>query len=80
MKSKSTSPAILANVRDFDQLPDSAFVRLPTVCGMFNIAPATAWRWSKSGRLPTPRKLGERISGWNVGQLRAVLAPVKGAS
>jgi len=77
---KSTSPALAANVQNFDALPDTAFVRLPTVCGMFGIAPATAWRWAKSGRLPTPRKLGERVSGWNVGELRRALAPSKGAS
>jgi len=71
---KSNSPALAANVQNFDELPDTAFVRLPTVCGMFGIAPATAWRWSKSGRLPTPRKLGERVSGWNVGELRRALA------
>ncbi len=73
---KSVSPAIPANIRDFNILPDSAYVRLPTVCALFGVAPATAWRWSKSGRLPAPRKLGERTSGWQVGELRAVLAPV----
>jgi len=72
---KSTSPAIPATIR-FDELPAAAFVRLPTVCALFGIAPATAWRWAKSGRLPVPRKLSPRVSGWNVGALRAVLKPV----
>ena len=51
MKSKPIS----VTVQNFDILTGSAFVRLPTVCGMFGIAPATAWRWIKAGRLPSPQ-------------------------
>lgn len=62
---------------DFDQLPSSSFVRLPTVCALFSIAPATAWRWAKAGQLPAPRKIGRRVSAWNVGELRAALTAVE---
>jgi predicted DNA-binding transcriptional regulator AlpA len=58
----------------FDSLPDSAFVRLPTVAALFATSTATVWRRVKSGQLPAPVKLGPQISAWRVGELRAVLA------
>ena len=58
----------------FDQLPDSAYVRLPVVRALFGISQPTAWRWVANGRLPTPRKLSSRISGFQVGEIRALLA------
>ena len=36
----------------FDQLPESANVRLPVVAALCGVSPVTVWRWSKSGRLP----------------------------
>ncbi|GAB3189129.1 hypothetical protein GCM10027292_19760 [Hydrogenophaga aquatica] len=54
----------------FDQLPGSANVRLPVVAALCGVSPVTVWRWSKSGRLPTPRRLSEGVTGWNVGELR----------
>jgi len=61
-------------LRHFDSLPDSAEVRLPTVAALFGISKATAWRWSRAGRLPAPRRHGPRTTSWNVGELRAVLS------
>lgn len=75
-KSRRKSNLITAGIaalKNFDQLPDSAFVRYPAVCALFSIASATGWRWVKAGRIPAPRKLSDRVSGWNVGQLRAAL-------
>lgn len=68
-------PDALAN---FNQLPDSAHVRSDAVRGLFGIRNlSTIWRWTKSGRLPKPRKLGGSTSNfWNVGDLRAALAKV----
>ena len=62
----------LAALRDFDRLPASANVRLPVVCKIFSISPATVWRWSKSGNLPKPERIGG-VTFWNVGELRARL-------
>lgn len=59
----------LAALRDFDQLPASANVRLPVVAKLFSISPATVWRWSKSGHLPRPVRVGG-VTFWNVGDLR----------
>lgn len=61
-------------LREFDDLPDTAFVRLPVVRSLFGYSAATIWRASKDGRLPKPVKLGPAISGWPVGGLRRKLA------
>jgi predicted DNA-binding transcriptional regulator AlpA len=59
----------------FDMLPDSAFVRMPTVCALQAGVPAqTIYRWIKEGRHPAPVKLGAQVSAWRVGDLRAHLA------
>lgn len=72
-RTASTRQDIPDTLRNFDSLPDSAHVRLPTVCQLFGISPATAWRRVKTGELPTPRKLGPRITAFQVGALRAKL-------
>lgn len=65
----ATNPVL----KDFDTLPASATVRLPTVCALFGISGPTVWRWSKDGRLPAPIKRGG-VTGWRVGDLRACMA------
>jgi len=60
-------------LRNFQALPDAAFVRLPVVCALFSISPATAWRWVKKSVLPNPRRLSEAVTAWNVGELRKAL-------
>ena len=59
-----------AGLKDFDSLPDSAFVRLPVVAGLHSISTPTVWRWVKRGILPEPEKLGPGVTAWNVGKLR----------
>lgn len=60
-------------LRNFDSLPDSAYVRVPVVAMLFACSSMTVWRRSKAGTLPAPRKLSERTTAWNVGELRQVL-------
>nr|WP_238524628.1 AlpA family phage regulatory protein [Methylotenera versatilis] len=55
----------------------SAFVRLPIVKALYACSPATVWREVKAGRIPKPKKLSPRTTGWNVGELRQALAAVK---
>ncbi|MBK7023999.1 MAG: AlpA family phage regulatory protein [Sulfuritalea sp.] len=69
-------PAIPSSLRYFDSLPDSANVRLPVVCGLTGVGPATVWRMSLDGRLPASRKLGPKVTTWNVGELRQALRKV----
>ena len=63
---------------NFDQLPNSANVRLPIVMALYGISPATVWRNVKIGNIPKPNKLTARTTVWNVGELRVALN-VKGA-
>lgn len=60
-------------LRNFDLLPDSAFVRLPVVQALFACSGATVWRRVKSAVIPAPRKLSEGVTAWNVGELRKAL-------
>jgi predicted DNA-binding transcriptional regulator AlpA len=62
-------PSDQAALRGFDKLPDSANVSISVVAALNSISPVTVWRWSKSGTLPAPLKIGG-AARWNVGQLR----------
>jgi predicted DNA-binding transcriptional regulator AlpA len=57
----------------FDQLPDSANVRQPIVEALFACSTSTLWRRVKDGRIPRPHKFSDRVSAWNVGELREAL-------
>lgn len=70
---KKVQSTIQAALAQFDDLPDSAYVRQPVVLGLFGCSKATLWRWVKLSRIPSPQKIGSRISAWNVGQLRQTL-------
>jgi predicted DNA-binding transcriptional regulator AlpA len=61
-------------LENFDALPDSAFVRVDTVAVLRECSRATTWRHAKLGIIPSPKKIGPGITGWNVGELRAYLA------
>lgn len=71
-----TSPQVAAKLSlpvalaQFDNLPDSANVRLPVVAALNSISAPTVWRWVKAGRLPAPIKLGPNTTVWRVGDLR----------
>ena len=75
----SKSQEIPEALKNFDQLPDSAQVRLPVVKGLYGCSTATIWRSVKAGIIPKPEKLTPRISSWNVGKLRRARAGNEGA-
>lgn len=60
------SPA-LAN---FDELPDSAHIRVKEVAALKGISVPTVWRWIHQGHLPKPVRLGPNVTAWKVGDLR----------
>ena len=68
--------ALPDSLKNFDALPDSAHVRLPTVAALWGCSPVTVWRSVKAGRIPAPRKLSPRTACWNVGELRRALQSV----
>ena len=51
-------PDALAN---FDQLPDSAYIRLPVMIGLFGVSAASIWRGVKNQSIPKPIKLPSKI-------------------
>jgi predicted DNA-binding transcriptional regulator AlpA len=77
MSDKTANSHIPVALANFDQLPDSASVRLPIVQALYACSPASVWRGVKQKRIPAPRKLSPRTTCWNVGELRQALASVK---
>lgn len=72
--------AIPVALAQFDDLPDSANVRLPVVAALNSVSEPTVWRWVKTGRLPAPKKLGPNVTAWNVGELRRSMAALAEAA
>lgn len=75
-------------LKHFDSLPDAAYVRQPVVEVLYACSSATIWRRVQDGRIPKPTKLSDRVTAWNVGDLKRALQgarvsdaqmPVKGA-
>jgi predicted DNA-binding transcriptional regulator AlpA len=73
MPLKLTNHTIPSALQYFDQLPDSANVRQPIVEALFACSSTTLWRRVKDGRIPRPRKLSDRVTAWQVGELRRAL-------
>lgn len=73
-----TSPNNTA-LEDFDRLPDAAYVRLPVVQALYACSDETVRRRVKAGQIPAGRKLGPKITAWNVGELRRNLAQLQAA-
>ena len=71
---QKTSYTLPDSLRHFDALPDSANVRQPVVQGLYSVSAATIWRRVKAGTIPAPHKQSERVTSWNVGELRQALA------
>lgn len=55
------------------RLPETGFVRLPTVLSVFPVSKATWWAGVKSGRFPKPVKLGPRITAWKAADIRSLI-------
>lgn len=68
-------PEALAN---FDQLPDSAYIRLPVLQRLYGVSAATIWRGIKQNKIPKGCKLSERCTAWSVKAIRADLASKAG--
>ena len=66
------------SLANFDKLPDSAYIRLPVMKGLYGISSASIWRGVKRLTIPKPSKLTERTTAWNVGLIRADLAAKAG--
>lgn len=67
------SSALHQALKNFDDLPDSAYVPIAVVCGLFTCSPATVWRRVLLGELVAPHRIGQRTTRWKVGELRLSL-------
>jgi len=65
------------------QLPQTGYVRLPTIIGdpkaeppkpaVIPVSKSTWWQGVKDGRFPKPVKLGPRTTAWRVEDIRALI-------
>lgn len=81
----SSTPAGKTSINQsvFDALPDSAFIResqlvqspkRPDTPAPLPFSAPTLWRKVKAGTFPKPVKLSERVTGFQVGAVRAWMA------
>ena len=60
-----------------DGLPQSGFIRLPTVLTLIPISRSTWWAGIKSGKFPKPdKRFGPRIAAWDVRDIRTLIDKV----
>jgi len=55
------------------RLPETGFVRLPTILSVFPVSKATWWAGVKSGRYPKSVKISPRVTVWKVEDIRTLL-------
>lgn len=64
-------------------LPASGFLRLASILapnGPIPVSKSTWWAGVKTGRFPTPVKLGPRITAWRVEDIQALIDTAGAAS
>ena len=64
---------------NYTSLPETGFVRLPSIIGPKGPIPvgrSTWWEGVRSGRFPQQVKLGPRITAWRVEDIRALIEQV----
>ena len=54
-------------------LPETGFVRLPQVLGVYPVSRSTWWDGVAKGKYPKPVKLSERITAWRVDDIRELI-------
>lgn len=54
-------------------MPETGFVRLPTVLKLIPVSKSTWWAGVKTGRFPRPVKLGPRMTVWRVEDIQELI-------
>lgn len=54
-------------------LPETGFVRIPTILKILPIGKSTWWEGVKDGKFPKPVKLGQRTTAWRVEDIKALI-------
>ncbi|WP_309266493.1 helix-turn-helix transcriptional regulator [Aeromonas salmonicida] len=52
-------------------LPVEGYIRANALAPLLGIAVVTLWRWSATGKIPKPVKLGERVTAWRAEEVRS---------
>jgi len=62
-------------IANFDELPDSAFLRLNQLLStaVIPFSASTAWRRVREGTFPQPIRVSHKVTAWRVGEIRAWL-------
>jgi prophage regulatory protein len=55
------------------QLPETGFVRVPTILRIIPISRSAWWEGVRSGKFPKSVKLGPRTTAWRVEDIRALI-------
>ena len=55
-------------------LSSGGYIRAAALAPMLGIAVVTLWRWAANGKLPKPIKLSERVTAWQVKDIRQWMA------
>lgn len=56
-----------------NDLPSEGFARLPTVCAVCAMSPASIWRRVANRSFPQPIRFGTRMTAWRVEDVREFL-------
>lgn len=70
---KTNRDTIPDALRNWNLLPDSAYVRVRVVQGLLSCSRATVQRRVADGTLPAPVHLSPGVAAYNVGKLRRFL-------
>ncbi len=57
-------------------LPETGFIRLPTLLAVFPISKSSLYDGIKKGIYPAPVKLSERTAAWKVEDIRILIEQV----
>lgn len=66
-------------MRSEAHLPDTGFVRLPTILRVFPVSRSHWWAGVREGRFPKPVKLSDRCTAWRAEDIRDLISRVAAA-
>jgi prophage regulatory protein len=69
---KRPDTGLSVRLGNFDELPDSALVRLPTFLQLLPVSKSTLYHGIRTGRFPAPVRSG-RITMWSVKSIRILV-------
>jgi len=72
-KKAAANSRVSATLQNFSVMDDAANVRVAGAAAIMGCSVDTIWRWAKEKRL-NAKKLGPKITVFNVGEIRRLLA------